>query len=128
MNLNVSIANISARFKRSSTAVFWAALIVLIILEVMVLRRSVAIALSLRKPPPAPLPNRSVRVNFSAYDEVIKRIESGQQGGLQNLQSLPVIPAEPFGETGALAAPAPSTAPSKSGTSRQPVPSSAPEQ
>ncbi len=88
MNRNLSLSQFAGWFKRSNTLVFWIGLLVILVLEGFVLNHSVSIMVSVRNAPPAPLPNRSVRINFTAYDQILKRIEGAQQN------SVPV-PVEP---------------------------------
>ncbi len=93
MKFNLSFSDLIARFKRNATSLFWIVLIVLLVLEVLVLWRSLAIMPGLRGEPPVPFPSRSVRVNFTAYDEAVKIIEAGQEVSSQNP---PATVADPF--------------------------------
>lgn len=96
MKLSISFSNLGARFKVSITPLLWVALAILLLMEGFVLRRSIAIMLALQNSPPPPLPNRSVRVNFGAYNQVVQRIDQSQNIPYQlPVQENPFIPPAP---------------------------------
>src|SRR5438128_2694377 len=78
-------------FSRSISAAFWAALVVVVLLELWVVKGSFDIILS-TKNTPAASPSRQVRINFSVYDQILKRLQSAD-----SYQPQPVTTPNPFG-------------------------------
>ena len=72
----IPIAIYFARLRKQTGLFFWIALVVLIMLELLVLRRSATIMISIKNVDQPLEISQTVRVNFTAYDDISQRIDS----------------------------------------------------
>ena len=73
MKISFSLKNIAGKFKKNISMALWAVLIILFLLEAWVVKSSIQGALASRQDT-AITQARLVRVNFSLYDSIIKRL------------------------------------------------------
>lgn len=74
MKFNFSYKSIIPFFKKQTSAIFWLALIILLILESFVINRSVQIILEVHRTQNVMVNGRLVRINFSVYNQIVERI------------------------------------------------------
>lgn len=91
MDVNINVKAFKHLFQGGRTSVLWLALGLVVLLEIFVIKRSVGLVLDLQSVPGPLLPNRSVRLDFSKYNDVVKRIDQGSAG-----LPLPSIVNDPF--------------------------------
>lgn len=65
---------IVAKFKSSISIVLTTALIILVIFEIFVLKRAISTNLTIAKANPPVQASQLVRINFTDYDKIIKRM------------------------------------------------------
>ena len=75
MKLNFSIKDIILIFKNKTYLFFWIALGIVILMDLFVLQKSLNIALQVRSSQTPDAFGQFVRVNFSAFTNVLKQME-----------------------------------------------------
>jgi hypothetical protein len=92
MTLSYYAKQLNGVIKQQKSIVFWVLLGLVIIVELFVIQRSVAVIVGVQKnQAPEPL-SQSVRVNFSAFNQVLKQVEESR-----SYQPEPVVDMDPFG-------------------------------
>jgi hypothetical protein len=74
--IKFKILSLIQKFRTNISILLLAALLVLIFFEILVIKRAVSTVLDISRANPAVQASQLVRVNFSAYDKVVNRIES----------------------------------------------------
>lgn len=76
--MNISIVTIKdyfAKFGKNLTWIFFAAFLILLLLEIFEIKKSVDIGLNLNKEPVVVKGDKGVRINFEEYEKALKRIK-----------------------------------------------------
>jgi hypothetical protein len=77
LNLN-SIKDFSAKFVKNLSWMFFAAFLILLVFEGFEIKGSLDVALNTNQVPLPPSTEKQVRINFSAYETALQRIQSTQ--------------------------------------------------
>lgn len=88
MKLNFSIKDIILIFKNKTYLFFWVALGIIILMDLFVLQKSLNIALQVRNSQTPDNFGQFVRVNFSAFTNVLKQMEDNDNFTPDNIDDV----------------------------------------
>src|SRR5437868_6822334 len=73
--IKFQILSLLGKLRGSISIFFSAALVLLIIFEILVLKRAITTVLNIARANPTVQASQLVRINFNAYDKIVKRIQ-----------------------------------------------------
>jgi hypothetical protein len=74
----ISLKDSAAKLAKNLSWLFFAIFLLLLVFEVFEIKNSADIILNVNQPPAAVNPEKGVRIDFKAYDQIVSRIQNAQ--------------------------------------------------